>query len=145
MVLDSLPVAVCAVDREGKVVLWNDGAERVTGYLRQDVLGRVCTEAFGATYGNWELSADRANAAPRTMQGNGIREDQVTQVRGFADERLRKPDTPLDPSNRRISLIVQYLERKPAADADDAGEKSEGGHGAAAEKSGKEAGEKKKE
>ena len=46
MVLDSLPAAVCAVDREGKVILWNDGAERVTGYLRQDVLGRLCTEAF---------------------------------------------------------------------------------------------------
>ena len=46
MVLDSLPVAVCAVDREGKVILWNDGAERVTGYLRQDVLGHLCTDAF---------------------------------------------------------------------------------------------------
>ncbi|HET6177393.1 MAG TPA: hypothetical protein VFE61_10700 [Candidatus Sulfotelmatobacter sp.] len=33
----------------------------------------------------------------------------MTQVRGFADQRLRKPDTPLDPSNRRISLIVQYI------------------------------------
>jgi diguanylate cyclase (GGDEF)-like protein/PAS domain S-box-containing protein len=46
MVLDSLPVAVCAVDREGKVILWNEGAERVTGFLRQDVLGRLCSEAF---------------------------------------------------------------------------------------------------
>lgn len=45
-VLDSLPVAVCAVNRDGKVILWNEGAERVTGYLRQDVLGRMCTEAF---------------------------------------------------------------------------------------------------
>ena len=41
-VLDSLPVAVCAVNRDGKVILWNEGAERVTGYLRQDVLGRMC-------------------------------------------------------------------------------------------------------
>jgi len=53
------------------------------------------------------------------MQGNGIRDHQVTQVRGFADQRLRKSDAPLDPSNRRISLIVQYLEksrrRKPRA------------------------------
>jgi len=32
----------------------------------------------GATYGNWELSGDRANAARRIMQVNGIREDQVT-------------------------------------------------------------------
>jgi chemotaxis protein MotB len=38
-----------------------------------------------ATYGNWELSSDRANAARRVMQANGIRPDQVTQVRGFAD------------------------------------------------------------
>jgi chemotaxis protein MotB len=62
-----------------------------------------------ATYGNWELSSDRANAARRVMQANGIRADQVTQVRGFADQRLRKPDAPLDPANRRISLIVQYI------------------------------------
>ena len=47
------------------------------------------------------------------MQNNGIRADQITQVRGFADQRLRKPDAPLDPSNRRISLIVQYLDKKP--------------------------------
>jgi chemotaxis protein MotB len=68
----------------------------------------------GNTYGNWELSTDRANAARRLMVQNGIRQDQVTQVRGFADQRLRKRDAPLDPSNRRISLIVQYQEKKPA-------------------------------
>jgi len=62
-----------------------------------------------ANYGNWELSADRANAARRLMQNSGVRENQVVQVRGFADQRLRKPENPLDPSNRRISLIVQYV------------------------------------
>jgi chemotaxis protein MotB len=67
--------------------------------------------AASATYGNWELSADRANAARRVMQANGVRADQIIQVRGFADQRLRKPDAPLDPSNRRISLIVQYVAR----------------------------------
>jgi chemotaxis protein MotB len=66
-----------------------------------------------AKYGNWELSADRANAARRLMQAHGIRHDQITQVRGFADQRLRKKENPLDPANRRISLIVQYL-NKPA-------------------------------
>jgi chemotaxis protein MotB len=65
--------------------------------------------APSAIYGNWELSSDRANAARRVMQGNGIRQDQVTQVRGFADQRLRKPEAPLDPANRRISVIVQYI------------------------------------
>jgi hypothetical protein len=63
------------------------------------------------------------------MMQNGFREDQVTQVRRFADQRLCKRDAPLDPLNRRISLIVQYQE-KPAGgtEANDAagasGEKS---------------------
>jgi len=68
----------------------------------------------GSAYTNWELSTDRANAARRLMLLHGIRADQVTQVRGFADQRLRKKEDPLDPSNRRISLIVQYLPKKPS-------------------------------
>jgi chemotaxis protein MotB len=59
-------------------------------------------------YSNWELSADRANAARRLMEEAGLRPNQVTQVRGFADQRLRMKDAPDDPSNRRISIIVQY-------------------------------------
>jgi chemotaxis protein MotB len=66
-------------------------------------------------YGNWELSADRANSARRLMQQNGVRDDQVSQVRGYADQRLRNPKDALDPSNRRISLIVHYIETKPDA------------------------------
>jgi chemotaxis protein MotB len=67
----------------------------------------------GGEYGNWELSVDRANNARRLMQENGLRPDQVTQVRGYADQKLRKADAPEDPSNRRISLIVQYTEPPP--------------------------------
>lgn len=59
-------------------------------------------------YDNWDLSTDRANEARRLMQQEGVREDQVSQVRGFADQHLRLPLKPRDPSNRRISLIVQY-------------------------------------
>jgi len=72
--------------------------------------------AKGANYTNWELSSDRANAARRLVQRNGIREDQVTQVRGFADQMLLKPNAPFDPSNRRISLIIQNLEPGQAGD-----------------------------
>jgi chemotaxis protein MotB len=62
-------------------------------------------------YGNWELSTDRANSARRLMQQDGLKPDQVAQVRGFADQLLRKPQDPFDPSNRRITLIVQYLDK----------------------------------
>ena len=61
------------------------------------------------TLDKWQLSTERANAARRVMQENGLGHRQVTQVRGYADERLRHPDRPEDPSNRRISLIVHYL------------------------------------
>jgi chemotaxis protein MotB len=66
-----------------------------------------------ASYSNWELSSDRANAARRLMQQSGLRDDQVSQVRGFADQRLRNPKDPLDPSNRRVSIIVQYINAGP--------------------------------
>lgn len=59
-------------------------------------------------YSNWELSTDRANAARRMMQEDGVRRDQVVQVRGYADQRLLRPDDPQAPSNRRISVVVQY-------------------------------------
>lgn len=62
----------------------------------------------GRNYDNWDLSSDRANEARRIMQSEGIQPGQVSQVRGFADQRLRLPQNPEDPSNRRISLIVQY-------------------------------------
>ena len=60
-----------------------------------------------AAYTNWELSADRANAARRLLQQDGVRGDQVTQVRGYADQLLRVKANPFDPSNRRISILVK--------------------------------------
>lgn len=60
-------------------------------------------------YSNWELSSDRANAARIIMQKSGLRPGQIVQIRGFADQQLRLPDRPTDPSNRRISIIVMNL------------------------------------
>ena len=61
------------------------------------------------TYGNWELSSDRANAARRLMDNSGLQPEQVVQVRGFADRKPRKPGQPTDPSNRRISILIQFV------------------------------------
>ena len=68
-------------------------------------------------YSNWELSADRANSARRLMQQNGLRPDQVTQVRGFADQSPRVLGHPEDPSNRRVSLIVNNFVKPDATTA----------------------------
>jgi chemotaxis protein MotB len=66
----------------------------------------------GGAYSNWELSTDRANAARRLMQASGVRPDQVVQVRGFADQDLRIKKEPENASNRRISVIVQYMNQQ---------------------------------
>jgi chemotaxis protein MotB len=41
------------------------------------------------------------------LQQDGVRTDQVTQVRGYADQMLRVKNNPTDPSNRRISILVK--------------------------------------
>jgi chemotaxis protein MotB len=64
-------------------------------------------------YTNWELSSDRANSARRLLQQGGIGPNQISQVRGFGDQMLRVPSNPLDPSNRRVSLIVQWVDDGP--------------------------------
>jgi chemotaxis protein MotB len=57
-------------------------------------------------YSNWDLSTDRANSARKILEDHGLRKNQITQVRGFADRKLRVPDKPLDFSNRRVSILV---------------------------------------
>jgi len=82
-------------------------------------------------YTNWELSADRANAARRVLQQDGVGSGQISQVRGFADQLLRVKDDPLDPTNRRISLIVQWVQATgPPEEAKVEGGKAEGKEGA---------------
>lgn len=41
-VLESLSIGVCVLDVQKRIVLWSDGAERITGYLRHEVVGRSC-------------------------------------------------------------------------------------------------------
>ena len=56
-------------------------------------------------YSNWELSSDRANAARRVMEAV-LPPGSINEVRGYADTRLRIPADPMDPRNRRVSIVV---------------------------------------
>lgn len=84
---------------------------RELGTMTNDVVieGHTDSRPFGAgqQYSNWELSADRANAARRVMEGVGLNPGQVQGVRGFAATQLRIPDTPMDARNRRVSIVVR--------------------------------------
>lgn len=65
---------------------------------------------------NWELSAERANAARRILQGAGVEENRVYQVSGKADAEPLFPDDPTLPGNRRISVTL--LREAPVLPAD---------------------------
>ncbi len=68
-------------------------------------------------YTNWELSSDRANAARKVLDEGGLNKDQILEVRGYADRRLRNPADPYDFSNRRVSILVTTLQADSIAAA----------------------------
>ncbi|HTP13073.1 MAG TPA: OmpA family protein, partial [Bacteroidota bacterium] len=59
-------------------------------------------------YTNFELSADRANSARRVLMVNGLAEDKIDEITGYADRRLRDKANPFDLVNRRISILVKF-------------------------------------
>jgi chemotaxis protein MotB len=76
-----------------------------------------------ANYTNWELSTDRANASRRVLVESGIDPSRLKTVEGKADTDPFIKDNPLDPQNRRISIVL-LREPKPetaGAGAEDAG------------------------
>jgi chemotaxis protein MotB len=78
-----------------------------------------------ASYSNWELSTDRANAARRAMEATGLRPHQVVEVRGYAATHLRDPQHPQALTNRRVSILVNYGDDTPE-DGAKGGQKAEG-------------------
>jgi len=64
------------------------------------------------TFTNFELSANRANAARYALSLSEMKDTQIDEVRGYADRRLRDKDDPFNLVNRRISIIVKYGRKK---------------------------------
>jgi chemotaxis protein MotB len=66
-------------------------------------------------YSNWELSADRANASRRELIAGGMNDDKIVRVVGLSSAVLFDKKDPLDPINRRISIIVMNKKAEEAA------------------------------
>lgn len=65
-------------------------------------------------YSNWELSADRANASRRALVAGGMDETKVLRVVGLSSAVPFNKDDPMDPVNRRISIIVMNKKAEEA-------------------------------
>ncbi|OIP33591.1 MAG: hypothetical protein AUK27_10130 [Deltaproteobacteria bacterium CG2_30_66_27] len=117
-------VRIQLVDKEGREVFPLGSAEptpvarkifRVIAGSIGDVSNKIAIEGHtdaltysSSRYTNWELSTERASAARKLLEANGLDLDRLARVSGFAaTEPLIKGD-PNDPRNRRISIILQY-------------------------------------
>ncbi|MEL1265328.1 flagellar motor protein MotB [Pseudoxanthomonas putridarboris] len=89
---------------------------------RVSITGHTDITAYAGNrgYTNWELSAERANAARRALVAGGMHEDKVSRVVGLSSSVLFDKQNPQNPINRRISIVVMTR----AAEAEAAGEGS---------------------
>ena len=80
--------------------------------------GHTDAAPYGANagYSNWDLSAERANAARRVLEASGLPAARIDEVRGLADRRPRVPDAPYAAANRRISILLPYRSQPPGPD-----------------------------
>ncbi len=88
---------------------------------RISISGHTDAQAYsGGTkgYSNWELSADRANAARRELIGGGLDETRMLRVVGLSSAVLFDFDNPLNPINRRISIVVMNKKTEEAVSKD---------------------------
>ncbi len=65
-------------------------------------------------YSNWELSSDRANACRRELVAGGIEDGKILRVVGLGSAVLSDKVDPLNPTNRRISIIVMNKQTEEA-------------------------------
>ncbi|HEY3808567.1 MAG TPA: flagellar motor protein MotB [Steroidobacteraceae bacterium] len=85
------------------------------------ISGHTDTTPYAAGNGqtNWDLSADRANAARRALEGGGLSTDKVARVVGLSSSVLFDKANARNPINRRISIIVMTRQAEEAAEATD--------------------------
>jgi chemotaxis protein MotB len=84
---------------------------------RLSLSGHTDATPYGGTsqfYSNWELSADRANASRRALTSGGMSEEKVARVVGLSSAVLFDKTNPVNPINRRISIIVLNKETEDA-------------------------------
>lgn len=70
----------------------------------------------GASYDNWNLSADRANSSRKALIAAGLDPKRINHVTGKADTEHLIPDDPTSPRNRRVSIVLLKQNDYPVQD-----------------------------
>jgi chemotaxis protein MotB len=115
-------VRIQIIDTEGSIMFHLGSAQptpKAKAILKllspnlKEMPGRIVVEGHtdsapfkGGQITNWELSTSRASSARKELEENGVNSSRIARVVGYADTELLIPLDPLDPRNRRISIIV---------------------------------------
>jgi len=113
------PIASAVMTDQGHLAL--DAIASELRVLENPVVIEGHTDAAryaNRSYTNWELSADRANAARRILEASGLAPERIIEVTGHADKQLKYPLAPLNPSNRRISILLPFITPPDAPSVD---------------------------
>jgi chemotaxis protein MotB len=134
VIIDQTPdgLRVQIVDQEGRAMFAGSSAEplprtrrllEAVGKVVEQLPNRISisghtdsTAPSQAGYTNWELSSDRANAARRILEAEGVDNDRIALVAGKASTEPLYPDDPDMPANRRISIVL--MREAPVLPAD---------------------------
>ena len=124
LIVDQTPdgLRIQLVDQEGRAMFSPSSAdplprtirllEAIAGVVEElpnriSISGHTDTmQPSRAGYSNWELSADRANAARRILEQRGVDSDRIFEVTGKSSSEPLFPDDPQMPANRRISIML---------------------------------------
>ncbi len=120
-VLESLQTGLYLVDRDHKIVFWSDGAERITGYLRQEVVGRFCRESLLArneknkNIKNKDILSEAADALATAFRDGKPASDEVS-FRHKSGHRVpvRMRAAPIRNSHGSIIGAVECFDESPA-------------------------------
>jgi chemotaxis protein MotB len=126
LIIDQTPegLRIQILDQEGRKMFEAGGAEplprtrtllnQVAKVIREmpnkiSISGHTDAAPYAAqdvSYGNWELSSDRANASRRVLLESGLPHDRIAWVQGKADQDPLFPDDPTSPRNRRVAIVL---------------------------------------
>jgi PAS domain S-box-containing protein/diguanylate cyclase (GGDEF)-like protein len=117
-ILESLPNGVYVVDRQYKILFWNDGAEKITGYLRHEVIGQHCADNLLRLHGDGNYQCGANCPLLGTMCDSPVR-DALVLLRHKNGERVpvRVRSVPLrDADGSIIGVVESFDEQHPGAD-----------------------------
>jgi diguanylate cyclase (GGDEF)-like protein/PAS domain S-box-containing protein len=118
-VLDSVDAGIYLVDCDRRILFWNAGAERITGYLRQDMLGRSCKDDFlgHVDSRHAEITGDATPLAIVLREGRSIKGEISLRHKSGHRVLVRLRAAPLRGSNGKvIGAVESFQEIIPVAD-----------------------------